>query len=141
MNKIHHKRRIQHGTAWLLTGLSALLSACQTPASEPFRHTDAAATKIAFDLDRLNASGLYGPADGLRSLAYEFCIPARQRYIDEIHAIDPDIRIYRQSPGSIGCHNDEYLCMGETHKQAWRQILTGLTSLPYVRKIIASPHE
>ena len=33
------------------------------------------AAKIRFDLSVLDDSGLYGPADGLRALDYEFCIP------------------------------------------------------------------
>ena len=83
---------MQNGTACLTIGLSLFLSACQ---AQPPGRTAAATAKIAFDLDRLNSRGLYGPADGLRSLSYEFCIPARQRYIDEVHGIDPDLRIYR----------------------------------------------
>ncbi|MCK5191008.1 MAG: hypothetical protein KAR12_13230, partial [Methylococcales bacterium] len=34
--------------------------------------------KIEFDITKLNQQGLYGPADGLRSLSYEFCIPAEE---------------------------------------------------------------
>src|SRR6476619_5023653 len=34
--------------------------------------------KIRLDLSGLREDGLYGPPDGLRALAYEFCIPARQ---------------------------------------------------------------
>jgi heat shock protein HslJ len=48
--------------------------------------------KVEFDLSRLDAQGLYGPHDGLRSLDYEFCIPATQAHLDEVRAIDPDIR-------------------------------------------------
>jgi len=129
---------MQNGTACLTIGLSLFLSACQ---AQPPGRTAAATAKIAFDLDRLNSRGLYGPADGLRSLSYEFCIPARQRYIDEVHGIDPDLRIYRQSPGSIGCRNNEYLCMGETHNRAWRKTLTALAALSYVKQIIPSRHE
>ncbi len=132
---------MRHGKACLLIGLSALLSACQTTDRLPLQRTDTTLAKIAFDLERLDARGLYGPANGLRSLTYEFCIPAQQRYIDAVHGVDPDLRIYRQSPGRVGCHNDEYLCMGETHGKTWRQILTSLAALPYVERIIPSHYE
>jgi hypothetical protein len=98
-------------------------------------------SKIEFDLSILDPNGLYGPPDGLKSLGYEFCIPANATKIAEIHSIDPDIKIYKQSQGRIGCNNNEYLCMGETHNKAYQTILTELAQLPYIKRISQSFYE
>ena len=132
---------MQHGRTWLSMLLLLFLTACPPTGQKPVSLNDGVPAKIAFDLDRLDDRGLYGPSDGLRSLGYEFCIPAQQRYIDAVHALDPDIKVYRHSPGSIGCRRDEYLCMGETHDRDWQKILNGLAALPYVEKIIPSRYE
>jgi heat shock protein HslJ len=97
--------------------------------------------KVGFDLSRLDAQGLYGPPDGLRALDYEFCIPATQAHMDKVRAIDPDIRIHRTSPGRIACTDHEYLCLGNTHEQAYREILRQLALLPYVTRIVQSHFE
>ena len=41
------------------------------------------AEKIELDLDALDTRGLQGPPDGLRSMAYEFCIPADDEHVRE----------------------------------------------------------
>jgi hypothetical protein len=91
--------------------------------------------KITFDLSSLNAQGLYGPPDGLRSLDYEFCIPARHEYIDKVKRLDPTIRVYSGSKGRIGCSRGEALCIGNTHQPNWREVLLKLTDLPFVKRI------
>jgi hypothetical protein len=93
------------------------------------------AAKIDFDLESLNDEGLYGPPDGLRSLDYEFCIPASEVLVDEVTAIDSSVTVYRSSAGRIGCGEDEYLCIGNTHQQDFRHVLCQLTALPYVEEI------
>jgi len=50
--------------------------------------------KINFDLNQLNEQGLRGPPDGLRALAYEFCIPADPVLSARVKAIDPTVVIY-----------------------------------------------
>ncbi|MFQ5583837.1 MAG: hypothetical protein ACE5GL_05325 [Calditrichia bacterium] len=97
--------------------------------------------KIAFDLDRLNEAGLYGPPDGLRALSYEFCIPAREDYADEVKAIDPTIDISAGSPGRVDCSEDQFLCMGNTHQKNFREVLLRLAALPYVDRIEESVFE
>lgn len=97
--------------------------------------------KLAFDLSRLDAQGLYGPPDGLRSLDYEFCIPAIQAHRDEVRAIDSHIRIHRASPGRSACTECEHLCLGNTQGPNYREILHRLASLPYVRRIVQSHFE
>jgi hypothetical protein len=90
--------------------------------------------KITFNLARISADGLVGPQDGLRSVTYEFCMPATEDAIAEIQAIDPTLQ-YSRSPGRIRCTRDQYLVLGDTHKPNWREILTGLAQLDYVQQI------
>lgn len=54
--------------------------------------------KVAFDLSRLDADGLEGPADGKRSLSYEFCIPAHVNTARQVMYIDPTAIVYKESP-------------------------------------------
>jgi hypothetical protein len=91
--------------------------------------------KIRFDLSEFNQDGLYGPADGLRALAYEFCIPARDDLANEVRAIDPTVNVFRTSPGRIGCAGDQYLCIGSTHQPGFRAVLLRLAQLDYVTRI------
>lgn len=104
----------------------SVLDACSTVNSNVMANTG----KIEFDMTKLNQHGLYGPPDGLRSLSYEFCIPAEEVFILNIRNIDPDIKIYRHSPGRIGCTDAEYLCVGDTHNKPYRKFfITFLISL------------
>jgi hypothetical protein len=91
--------------------------------------------KITFDLDQLNDQGLHGPADGLRALAYEFCIPADPRLQAQVKAIDPTLVVFAGSKGRIKCSQGEYLCLGNTHQPEFRAVLLKLASLPYVKQI------
>ncbi len=97
--------------------------------------------KIEFDMSKLNQQGLYGPANGLRSLSYEFCIPADEHFVSVIQDIDPEIKIYRQSPGRIGCTQAEYLCMGDTHNKPYQSIFYELADLSFINRIIQSVFE
>ena len=90
---------------------------------------------IAFDTGRLDARGLQGPPDGLRSLMYEFCIPDDREARSEVRAIDPSIRLMPGSPGRIGCADGQVLCVGDTHQAGWRDVLDRLAALPYVTRI------
>lgn len=91
--------------------------------------------KIRLDLSRLNDEGLIGPPNGLRSLAYEFCIPARSDLADEVRAIDQTAQVYPNSRGRIGCTGGEYLCIGHTQQAAYRTVLARLAGLDYVTRI------
>jgi len=101
-----------------------------TPAAPP-----TLSPKIAFDLSRLNADGLYGPPDGLRSLAYEFCIPNDSEAESEVKAIDPTIELMPGSRGRIGCTARQTLAVGQTHQPNFRDVLGRLAALPYVKRI------
>lgn len=92
-------------------------------------------SKITFDLEHLNAQGLYGPPGGLRALDYEFCIPADPALEAQVKAIDPTIVIHAGSKGRIGCTKEEFLCIGNTHQPDFKEILLKLASLPDVKQI------
>ena len=92
-------------------------------------------SKISFDFEHLNEQGLYGPPDGLRALHYEFCIPADPRLVAQVRRIDPTIQIFKTSPGRIGCAEEEYLCIGNTHQPNFRNVLLNLAKLPQVKRI------
>lgn len=91
--------------------------------------------KITFDISQISPDGLIGSSGAKRYLSYEFCIPANKQAIETIQTIDPTINIYRQSPGRIGCQDNQYLCIGETHNKQWKQILLSIAQLDYVERI------
>jgi hypothetical protein len=97
---------------------------------------DPITSKIRLDLNALDHDGLTGPPDGLRALAYEFCIPARAECIAEVRRLDPSLTIHLGSPGGIRCGEDEALCVGSTHQKDHRKVLERLAALPYVRVIV-----
>ena len=125
--------------AFLLT--APLVSGCGSTSTEVTTQADDTMTKIELDLNSLDERGLQGPPDGLRSMAYEFCIPANEVSVREVIGIDPTIRVQRQSPGRIGCSEDQYLCIGETHQPDHKAVLQALASLPYVQRIIPAYFE
>ena len=97
--------------------------------------TDPILGKIRFDISLISPDGLIGPPDGLRSVSYEFCIPAMNDAVKTIKMIDSQIDIYSQSPGRIGCTKNEYLCIGHTHNKQWKDILLAIAGLDYVEEI------
>jgi len=97
--------------------------------------------KIEFDITKLNQQGLYGSPDGLRSLSYEFCIPADEYFVSIIHNIDPEIKIYRHSPGRVACTPAEYLCIGDTYNKPYQKIFNELAELSFIKRIIQSVFE
>lgn len=91
--------------------------------------------KITFDLENINEEGLEGPADGLRAVSYEFCIPREEEKVTEVKRIDPTVEVYASSPGRIGCSSGEYLCIGNTHQPGFRKVLYRLAALDYIERI------
>lgn len=108
----------------------ATLAATATPAVPP-----TVSPKIALDLSALNADGLYGPPDGLRSLAYEFCLPVDSEAEAEVKTIDPTVQSMPGSRGHIGCTARQVLAIGSTHQPNYRDVLAKLAALPYVTRI------
>lgn len=120
----------------ILIVLAPGLLACK-PGSRSITQVNASNSmlqKINFDLSQISAEGLIGPPNGLRSLSYEFCIPATEKHLNEVRLINPAIQISR-SRGRIGCAKDQYLCIGETHVPQWREILMAIAKLDYVQRI------
>jgi hypothetical protein len=91
--------------------------------------------KITFDVSELDESGLYGPPDGKRALSYEFCIPDTVQHRTEVKRIDPTVKFFAESPGRIGCKENENLCIGSTHQKDFRGVLQRLAELTYVQRI------
>jgi hypothetical protein len=89
----------------------------------------------------LNADGLYGPQNGLRSLDYEFCIPAGTRYAEEVRVIAPEVRCATGSRGRIGCTAGQALCLGSTSGTGWKVVLERLAALAYVDRIVKNDWE
>ncbi|MEJ2548730.1 MAG: hypothetical protein P8125_13120 [Gemmatimonadota bacterium] len=96
---------------------------------------DGASGIISFELDRIGDDGLIGPPDGLRSVMYEFCIPADSASVAEVRAIDPSLELYPASPGRVTCSDEQILCIGSTHQDDWRTILERLAALDFVTRI------
>jgi len=114
-------------------GAAALLLACAGGRSGT---EDAAAlAKVHLDLAAINADGLTGPADGLRAVSYEFCIPATEAAVAEVTAIDRTVAVQRGARGRIGCRADQFLCLGHTHQPDFRNVLLGIARLEYVAAI------
>lgn len=91
--------------------------------------------KIKFDLNELNKEGLRGSGDNLTAVSYEFCIPDKIEYVDQVMAIDPTLVVYRASPGKIQCRSAEYLAVGDTHQLDFYEVLRKLAELDYVKSI------
>ena len=118
----------------IATALALSILALSSSASAESSN-DAVIDKIGFDLDQLDDSGLYGPADGKRSLSYEFCVPNNLAAIATVQNIDPTLMMYPQSPGRIGCDEAEVLAIGETHQPNYRDVLINLASLEMIDRI------
>ena len=91
--------------------------------------------KITFDISKLDEYGLYGPKDGKRALAYEFCIPENLHNRAEVMRIDSTVKFYGDSQGRIGCKEHENLCIGSTNQKNFKGVLQRLAELTYVRRI------
>lgn len=106
------------------------LSGCSMTGSSP-----ETLGKVKFDISKLDNQGMYGQPDGLRALSYEFCIPDNIDNVTEVLSIDPSVVVYQQSPGRIGCSDTEYLCIGNTAMDNYREVLYNLIKLKYVKEI------
>ncbi len=91
--------------------------------------------KIRFPLDGIRADGLSGPADGLVSIDYEFCVPADAQVLAEIKRLDPSVRVSLVARGRIGRRDGQALCLGNTHQPDWRAILERLAARADIAEI------
>ncbi len=113
-----------------LTGLIFTAIAVTSPAMRAENVRD----KITFDLSAISPEGLIGNQQSLRSVGYEFCIPAQADRVNKVKAIDPTVQFSR-SRGRIGCQSNQYLCIGETHQPDWKTVLLKLAGLNYIKRI------
>ena len=91
--------------------------------------------KIDFDMNTIDKAGLIGPPNGKVALSYEFCIPAEDKYVQEVQQIDPSLRINKIAKGRVGCSKVEWLCIGNTHQEAAKKKIQQLAELSYVKRI------
>lgn len=91
--------------------------------------------KIGFDINTLDNDGLIGPPDGKVAVSYEFCIPADNRFINQVRQIDPSLQFHKKSKGRIACSKAEWLCIGSTHQEYARAKLQNLAELEFVKRI------
>lgn len=114
---------------WVAPGANCTREAFEIESAIRFKR------KITFNVSTLDEDGLFGPPDGKRALAYEFCIPDTVENRTVVAQIDPTITFFAQSPGRIGCRKHEILCVGSTHQQDFAGVLHQLASLKYVQRI------
>lgn len=114
--------------------ISLFYYSCSTvkPVSYSKQDSIEAVKKISFDISQIDEKGMFGPEDGRRSIAYEFCIPYNEQKRKEVHLIDKSVKFFHGSSGRAGCSNSEYLCIGEGNPP---RILIELAKLGYVKKI------
>lgn len=98
-------------------------------------------TKITFPLGNLDENGLVGDTGAKRALSYEFCIPAGDRWREEVAGIDPTVSFALETPGRIDCGPRKYLCIGSTYQSDFFRTLESLANLPYVQRIDAADFE
>lgn len=114
----------------LVTLLILALTSCSVFKSKAVKKAE---SKMNFEFSKLDNNGLIKNRG--TSLAYEFCIPNNEAYLDKIKEIDESISIYKSGSGRIGCSDNEILCIGETHNKDYKRILTQLAELEYVKSI------
>lgn len=113
-------------SAWALALLLPLLAA-----TCPSRATRAFFSKVRFDVSAIDERGL---RNGEVAVDYEYCIPADKQSLDQVRAIDPNVRCLESATGRIGCSKSEWLCISSTHDPAWKDRLGRLASLPFIRE-------
>jgi hypothetical protein len=116
----------------LLMSIMLLAGTGCSSSSTPSLSRQRALKKISFDISEIDAHGLIGPPDGKRNVAYEFCIPRDQEKRKEVAAIDSTVRFFTGPTGRIGCHPDQYLCIGDGGTQ---EVLLTLAGLHYITRI------
>lgn len=114
----------------LVAILIITIASCSLFKSKAFKQAE---SKMNFEFSKLDKNGLIKKRGS--SLAYEFCIPNNETYLDKIKEIDESISIYKSGSGRIGYSNNEILCIGETHNKDYKRILTQIAELEYVKSI------
>lgn len=91
--------------------------------------------KIGFDINAIDKEGLIGEPGAKVALNYEFCIPANNKYINDVRQIDPSVQFHKKSKGRIACSKAEWLCIGSSRQEYARMKLQRLAELPFIKRI------
>lgn len=111
---------------------STLLFACSQKASP---EDPEVWNKVKIDFNRLDENGLAGPPNGKVAVNYEFCIPAEEKYQQEVKKIDATAEFQKGAKGRAGCKADQWLAIGSTNQKNYRRVIYELASLSYVQQI------
>ena len=85
-----------------------------------------------FDISNMDAQGL---RNGEVAVDYEYCIPADEKTLSKVQAIDPNVKLMKSSKGRIGCTKDQWLCISNSHDPEWKEKLMAITGLDFVERI------
>lgn len=136
LNQFKNSKVIKWFYSLLLISSFSFLPACnQIKTSGKSDQPHSVQEKISFDIKAISDQGLVGSSDGLRSISYEFCIPAQKKFLAEVQSIEPNLKYFANSPGRIGCRKNQYLCLVDTHNSQWKEILFSIAQLEYVERI------
>jgi len=91
--------------------------------------------KIGFDINAIDKEGLVGETGSKVALNYEFCIPANNRYVNEVRQIDPSLQFHKKSKGRIACSKAEWLCIGNSNQEYARMKIQRLAELSFIKRI------
>ncbi|HJY63491.1 MAG TPA: hypothetical protein VJ455_04990 [Ignavibacteria bacterium] len=93
-------------------------------------------TKIRFKLDEFTEDGMRErPKGEFYAISYEFCIPADEKTMQEVLAIDTTAGVLKGSKGRSGCSAKEWLCIGSSRQPGFKKVILRLAELSYIRKI------
>lgn len=123
-------------TLTLAAACSGAKSKIPVPTPEEAAAKAALWRKIEIDLSVLDENGLRGPADGKVAVSYEFAIANTDACKDRVATIDPGVHFMPGSRGRIGATKDQCLCVGDTSRKDYREVLQALAALPCVERII-----
>jgi hypothetical protein len=62
-------------------------------------------------------------------------VPGEPAFLEAVRVIDPSVTLYPDSPGRMGCTDDQVLAIGNTHQPNAALILMELANLDYIERI------
>jgi hypothetical protein len=110
--------------------LSVIFSSCGNWGS--IKDTD----KIKFELKEFTDDGLRKlPGGEFSSINYEFCVPATDEMFAKVKKIDTTLTLHKLSKGRSRCTSTEWLCIGYSNQPGFKNVITKLASLGFIREI------